>query len=57
MIADAIAHPERYVLKPQREGGGNNLYEEELAAKLQQVRCVGGSVLTASVCCSHARIT
>jgi hypothetical protein len=25
-IADAHAHPERYVVKPQREGGGNNLF-------------------------------
>lgn len=32
--ADAVAHPDRYVLKPQREGGGNNLYGEELKAKL-----------------------
>lgn len=31
---DAIAHPDRYVLKPQREGGGNNLYGDELKAKL-----------------------
>ena len=26
VIADAIANPASYVLKPQREGGGNNLY-------------------------------
>lgn len=36
---DAIAHPERYVLKPQREGGGNNLYGAELKDKLD----VGGA--------------
>ena len=24
VVADAVAHPDRYVLKPQREGGGNN---------------------------------
>lgn len=23
---DVIEHPEKYVMKPQREGGGNNLY-------------------------------
>ncbi|CAN0160998.1 unnamed protein product, partial [Ectocarpus fasciculatus] len=32
--ADAVAHPDRYVLKPQREGGGNNLYGPELKSKL-----------------------
>lgn len=34
VTADAVAHPNRYVLKPQREGGGNNLYGAELKAKL-----------------------
>ena len=27
-------HPENFVLKPQREGGGNNLYGEQLRAKI-----------------------
>jgi len=40
VISDAITHPERYVLKPQREGGGNNLYGDELAAKLREVGAV-----------------
>eukprot|EP00192_Tetraselmis_astigmatica_P003967 CAMPEP_0117674322 /NCGR_PEP_ID=MMETSP0804-20121206/14973_1 /TAXON_ID=1074897 /ORGANISM="Tetraselmis astigmatica, Strain CCMP880" /LENGTH=468 /DNA_ID=CAMNT_0005483177 /DNA_START=366 /DNA_END=1772 /DNA_ORIENTATION=- len=31
---DALANPHAYVLKPQREGGGNNLYDDELAAKI-----------------------
>ena len=31
----AIATPSDFVLKPQREGGGNNLYEEEMVAMLQ----------------------
>ena len=31
---DALAHPENYVLKPQREGGGNNLYGAELRRTL-----------------------
>ena len=26
----AVAHPERFVLKPQREGGGNNLFGSEM---------------------------
>lgn len=30
----AIESPLEFVLKPQREGGGNNLYEEELVEKL-----------------------
>ncbi|CAD7702221.1 unnamed protein product, partial [Ostreobium quekettii] len=25
-VQEAISHPEKFVLKPQREGGGNNLY-------------------------------
>ena len=25
-INDAIANPHRYVLKPQKEGGGNNFF-------------------------------
>jgi hypothetical protein len=33
-IADAIAHPHAYVLKPQREGGGNNKYDEGVWAQL-----------------------
>lgn len=37
--ADAIAHPDRYVLKPQREGGGNNLYGIDVKRKLE----VGGA--------------
>ncbi len=31
---DALMHPENYVLKPQREGGGNNFYGEELRTLL-----------------------
>ena len=31
---DACAHPERYVMKPQREGGGNNLYGAAIARAL-----------------------
>jgi len=33
----ACAAPERYVLKPQREGGGNNLFDEELKEALQKM--------------------
>jgi len=34
-VARAIERPEAYVLKPQREGGGNNLYGEELRDALR----------------------
>ena len=29
-LALAYAHPERFVLKPQREGGGNNVYRADI---------------------------
>ncbi|XP_074868179.1 glutathione synthetase [Carettochelys insculpta] len=38
MAAVAIADPERFVLKPQREGGGNNLYGEELKQLLERIK-------------------
>ncbi|GLC35901.1 hypothetical protein PLESTF_001238000 [Pleodorina starrii] len=44
-VADAVARPEAYVLKPQREGGGNNLYGEELRAALR----AGGEQLSAYI--------
>uniref|UniRef100_A0A182KGK9 Glutathione synthetase n=1 Tax=Anopheles christyi TaxID=43041 RepID=A0A182KGK9_9DIPT len=34
-VALALANPERYVLKPQREGGGNNVYGEDIPAALK----------------------
>ena len=34
-VRDAISNPDGYVLKPQREGGGNNMYGNELCEKLQ----------------------
>mmetsp|Transcript_16942 Transcript_16942/g.51038 ORF Transcript_16942/g.51038 Transcript_16942/m.51038 type:complete len:272 (+) Transcript_16942:807-1622(+) len=34
-VRDALAAPAGYVLKPQREGGGNNLFDEELAEALR----------------------
>jgi len=33
----AIENPENFVLKPQREGGGNNLYDDELRTKLEEI--------------------
>jgi len=34
-VRAAIANPQAYVLKPQREGGGNNFYDEELKTALK----------------------
>mmetsp|Transcript_25581 Transcript_25581/g.42862 ORF Transcript_25581/g.42862 Transcript_25581/m.42862 type:complete len:546 (-) Transcript_25581:148-1785(-) len=34
-IKDAIHHTERYVLKPQREGGGNNLWLDDMKEALE----------------------
>ncbi|CAB0011585.1 unnamed protein product [Nesidiocoris tenuis] len=31
----AMEHPEKYVLKPQREGGGNNVYKDEIPGFLK----------------------
>ncbi|OWZ03021.1 Glutathione synthetase [Phytophthora megakarya] len=33
----AIANPRSYVLKPQREGGGNNLYGDEVGSSIQKM--------------------
>lgn len=34
----ALAFPEDWVLKPQREGGGNNLYGQDMVRRLQAMR-------------------
>ena len=51
VVADALADPEAFVLKPQREGGGNNLYREELASRLRE----GGPGLAAYVLMQRIR--
>lgn len=38
VIERALKTPERFVLKPNREGGGNNLYNGELVKKLEYLR-------------------
>jgi len=35
VAADAIEHPENYVLKTQREGGGNNYFGDDIKKILQ----------------------
>uniref|UniRef100_A0A8D0A1U2 Glutathione synthetase n=1 Tax=Sander lucioperca TaxID=283035 RepID=A0A8D0A1U2_SANLU len=37
-VAMALAAPDRFVLKPQREGGGNNIYGSEICQVLQGVK-------------------
>ncbi|XP_019806361.1 glutathione synthetase isoform X3 [Tursiops truncatus] len=37
-ITEAIAAPSCFVLKPQREGGGNNLYGEEMVQALERLK-------------------
>ncbi|XP_070825420.1 glutathione synthetase [Chaetodon trifascialis] len=37
-VAMALAAPEGFVLKPQREGGGNNIYGSEICQVLQEVK-------------------
>uniref|UniRef100_A0A183BZX0 Glutathione synthetase n=1 Tax=Globodera pallida TaxID=36090 RepID=A0A183BZX0_GLOPA len=36
LIENAIEHPEKYVLKPNRECGGNNFYDEKVSYILMQ---------------------
>jgi len=35
IVAKAIEHPELYVMKPQREGGGNNFYGNDVREQLK----------------------
>ncbi|XP_061121136.1 glutathione synthetase-like [Syngnathus typhle] len=37
-IEMALATPDRFVLKPQREGGGNNIYGQEICEVLDKVK-------------------
>lgn len=36
-VLQARARPDDFVLKPQREGGGNNLYGEDLRSALAEM--------------------
>ena len=38
IIATALDHPLEFVLKPQREGGGNNLWQGEMQAALRRMK-------------------
>ncbi|KAI4873755.1 hypothetical protein NFI96_010614 [Prochilodus magdalenae] len=37
-VAMALSNPDQYVLKPQREGGGNNIYGPEICQVLEKIR-------------------
>ncbi|CAK6955156.1 glutathione synthetase-like [Scomber scombrus] len=37
-VAMALADPEKFVLKPQREGGGNNYFGDDIIRVLQEVK-------------------
>ena len=37
-LESAIANPQKYVLKPQREGGGNNVYGDDIKPFLEKIR-------------------
>ena len=45
VLEEAANSPERFVLKPQREGGGNNLYGEELRERLADRRGLAAYIL------------
>ena len=38
IVEDAIKNPRNYVLKPQKEGGGNNFFDAELKANLIEAK-------------------
>jgi glutathione synthetase len=49
IIEEAIRAPDGFVLKPQREGGGNNIYGEDVASTLSKLRAAGGHGLAAYI--------
>ncbi|KAL5224579.1 hypothetical protein ABZP36_011218 [Zizania latifolia] len=49
IVMSAIESPELYVLKPQREGGGNNIYGDKLRETLVNLRKEGSNELAAYI--------
>ena len=47
----ALAHPAEYVLKPQREGGGNNLYDKEM---MDMLTSASADELQVSLACARS---
>ncbi|GAX73563.1 hypothetical protein CEUSTIGMA_g1014.t1 [Chlamydomonas eustigma] len=44
-VGEALRNPDRFVLKPQREGGGNNLYGADLVSRLSQPEGLSAFIL------------
>uniref|UniRef100_A0A0C9RPL6 Glutathione synthetase n=1 Tax=Wollemia nobilis TaxID=56998 RepID=A0A0C9RPL6_9CONI len=49
IIEEAITRPETFVLKPQREGGGNNIYGKDVKETLLELQRNGGDGLAAYI--------
>ncbi|KAH7654299.1 Glutathione synthase protein [Dioscorea alata] len=49
IIESAMERPELYVLKPQREGGGNNIYGDDVRETLIKLKNEGGDDLAAYI--------
>jgi len=49
IVKTAIEKPELFVLKPQREGGGNNIYGLDLRETLTRLQKEGGDALAAYI--------
>ncbi|RLM99250.1 Glutathione synthetase, chloroplastic [Panicum miliaceum] len=49
IVMSAIETPELFVLKPQREGGGNNIYGDNLRETLVRLRNDGGNEIAAYI--------
>lgn len=42
VVERALLNPSEFVLKPQKEGGGNNFFDDELHAKLLEAKAQNG---------------
>ena len=42
VVERALANPHEFVLKPQKEGGGNNFFDEELKENLLRAKEANG---------------
>lgn len=49
ILKDVIERPELFVLKPQREGGGNNIYGDEAKQTIQKLQEEGSQELAAYI--------
>ena len=45
VLEEVRAEPDRFVLKPQREGGGNNLYGQAILDRLQDTKGLAAFIL------------